>query len=172
MSCGRLSENAKRIASEEPMTFVDTQVIPDPDQAVLEDTQGQFRLDAPFGVKQATTTTRRHRWFQVIEIGVTAGPYAITPGLTAGLQQRIQFDNRPDFVIVACSGETATTGRLFVYRGEAGGPPIRIGQGGKVTVPGPQDGVITLVARGSSPSFGTVIAIAGYDVSVDISPGL
>lgn len=154
------------------MTFVDTQVLPDPDQTVLEDTQGQFRHDVPFGVKQAVTTTRRHRWYQVIDIGVSAGPYAITPGLPAGQQQRIAFDNRPDFVIVACSGDTATSGRLSVFRGEPGGPPIRLGQGGKVTVPGPQDGVITLVARGTTPSYGTVIAIAGYDVALDISPGL
>lgn len=154
------------------MTFVDTQILPDPDQAVLEDTQGQFNLDQPFGVKQSAITTRRHRWFQVLDIGVASGPYAIAPGLPAGTQQRIQFDNRPDFVIVTCSGETATTGRMSVFRGEAGGPPIRIGQGGKVTVPGPQDGVITIVSRGSSAVYGNVIAIAGWSVSVDISPGL
>lgn len=154
------------------MTFVDNQVIPDPDQAVLEDSQGQFRLDQTWGVKQAATSMRRHRWYQVIDIGVAAGPYAITPGLPAGSQQRIQFDNRPDYVIVTCSGDTATTGRLSVFRGEAGGPPIRIGQGGRVIMPAPQDGVITLQARGSTASYGNIIAVAGYDVTLDISPGL
>ena len=153
------------------MTF-NTQVIPDPDQAALEDTQGQFQLDTPFNVKQAHTSMRRHRWYQVMDIGVSAGPYAVVPGLPAGAQQRIQFDNRPDYVLVACSGETATTGRLAVYRGELGGPPIRIGQGGRVIFPCGIDGVVTLVSRGSTPAYGTVIAIAGWDVSLDLNPGL
>ena len=153
------------------MTFT-PEVIPYPDQAVLEDTQGQFDNDVPFGVKQATITMRRHRWFQVLDIGNSAGPYAITPGLLAGTQQRIQFDNRPDYVIITCSGETATTGRIRVYLGEAGGPPIRIGQGGKVIVPGPHDGIITLASAGTTTAYGTVIGVAGYDVTLDINPGL
>lgn len=152
------------------MTFT-PQVIPDPDQAVLKDTQGQFDSDTPFGIKQATLTMRRHRWFQVVEIGLASGPYAITPGLTAGLAQRIQFDNKPDFVLVAVSGDTANTGRLSVFLGESGGPPIRLGPTGRVVVPGPHDGVITLVARGTTPSYGTVIGLAGYDVQVDLFPG-
>jgi hypothetical protein len=154
------------------MTFVDTQVIPDPDQAVLEDTQGQFDLDVPFGVKQATISTRRHRWYQVIDIGTPTGPYAVAPGLTAGSIQRIQFDNRPDYVIVTCSGDTATTGRIAVYRGEAGGPFIRLGQGGKVIMPAPQDGVITIVSRGTTTAYGTVIGVAGWQIGLDLAPGL
>ena len=154
------------------MTFT-PEIIPDPDQAALQDTQGQFDLDAPWNVKQASISMRRHRWYQIFEIGLAAGPYAISPGLTAGLAQRIQFDNKPDFVIVACSGDTvAATGRLSVFRGESGGPPIRLGAGGRVVMPGPQDGVVTIVARGTTPSYGTVIGIAGYDVTLDLSPGL
>jgi hypothetical protein len=153
------------------MTFTE-QVIPDPDQAVLEDTQGQFDSDTPFSVKQAAISMRRHRWFQVMDIGVAAGPYAITPGLPAGSSQRIFFDQKPDYIIIACSGDTAVTGRLSVFLGEAGGPPIRLGQSGRVVVPGPHDGVITLTARGTTPAYGTVIAIAGYEIAIDLNPGL
>lgn len=153
------------------MTFT-PEILPDPDQAVLKDSQGQFDADTPFSVKQASITMRRHRWFQIIDIGNSAGPYAITPGLLAGTYQRIQFDNRPDFVIVACSGETATTGRLSVFLGESGGPPIRLGQTGKVIVPGPHDGVITLLSRGTTTAYGTVIGVAGYDCAIDLNPGL
>lgn len=153
------------------MTFT-PEVIPNPDQAALIDTQGQFDNDAPFGVKQATITMRRHRWWNVQEMGVSAGPYAITPGLPAGAIQRIQFDNRPDYVLVSVSGDTATTGRVSVFRGEAGGPPIRLGQGGRVIFPCGVDGIVTIVSRGTTPAYGTIIGIAGYDVQVDLMPGL
>jgi hypothetical protein len=153
------------------MTFT-PEVIPNPDQAVLIDSQGQFDADTPFNVKQTTISMRRHRWFQVIDIGNSAGPYAITPGLLAGTYQRIQFDNKPDYIMVTCSGDTAVTGRLSVFLGEAGGPPIRIGQGGKVIVPGPHDGVITLYSRGTTTAYGNVIGCAGYDITLDIQPGL
>jgi len=153
------------------MTFT-PEIIPDPDQAVLKDTQGQFDLDQAFSVKQAAITTRRHRWFSVQDIGTPNGPYAVTPGLTAGSYQRIQYDNRPDYVIVTCSGDTAVTGRLSVFRGEAGGPPMRLGQGGKVVFPCPVDGVVTLFSRGTTTAYGNVIAVAGYVVQIDFNPGL
>jgi hypothetical protein len=153
------------------MTFT-PEVIPHPDQAVLDDSQGQFDADTPWNVKQTAITMRRHRWYQVVDIGNSAGPYAITPGLLTGTSQRIQFDNRPDYVIIACSGDTAVTGRLSVFLGELGGPPIRIGPGGRVIVPGPHDGIITLTARGTTPAYGTVIGCAGYEIAIDLNPGL
>ena len=153
------------------MTFT-PEVIPDPDQAVLKDSQGQFDADTPWNVKQASITMRRHRWFQVVDIGVSTGPYSLSAGLPAGATQRIQFDNKPDYVIVAVSGDTATTGRLSVFLGEPGGPGIRLGQTGRVVIPGPKDGVVTLVARGTTPSYGTVIAVAGYEIQIDLNPGL
>jgi len=153
------------------MTFT-PEIIPDPDQAALIDSQSQYDLDQSWGVKQAAITTRRHRWYAVYDIGVSQGPYAIQPGLTAGSYQRIQFDNRPDYIIVTCSGDTATTGRLSVFRGEAGGPPLRLGQGGKIIMPAPSDGVITLFSRGSTTAYGNVIGVAGFNVALDFSPGL
>ena len=53
------------------MTFT-PEIIPDPDQAALQDTQGQFDLDAPFNVKQASISMRRHRWYQIFEIRLAA----------------------------------------------------------------------------------------------------
>lgn len=153
------------------MTFT-PEIIPDPDQAALKDSQGQFDNDVPWSVKQAATSMRRHRWFAIVEIGANTGPYSIAPGLPAGQKQRIQFDHKPDFIIVGVSGDTATTGRLSVFLGDEGGPGIRLGQTGKVIVPGPQAGVITLVARGTTAVYGTVIAVAGYDVPLDYQPGL
>jgi hypothetical protein len=153
------------------MTFT-PYVIPDPSQAVLDDSQGQFDADTPWDVKQTAITMRRHRWFQVVDIGNSAGPYAITPGLVAGTSQRIQFDNKPDFIIVTCSGDTAATGRLSLFLGELGGPPIRIGPSGRAIVPGPHDGIISLTSRGTTPAYGTVIGCAGYDISIDLYAGL
>lgn len=152
------------------MTFT-PEIIPDPDQALLKDTQGQFDADTPFNVKQASVSMRRHRWYSIMEIGVSAGPYAITPGLPAATTQRIQFDNRPDYVIVTCSGDTATTGRLSVFRGEVGGPPMRLGPGGKIIFPCGVDGVVSLVSRGTTPAYGNVIGVAGFDIQLDFSPG-
>lgn len=152
------------------MTFT-PEIIPNPDQAALKDTQGQFDADTPFNVKQAQTSMRRHRWFDIQEIGIATGPYALTPGLPGGSLQRIQFDNRPDYVLVACSGDTATTGRISVFRGESGGPPMRLGPGGKVIFPCGVDGIVTIISRGTTPAYGNVIGIAGYDVALDLVPG-
>lgn len=152
------------------MTFT-PEIIPDPDQAVLKDTQGQFDSDLPFGVKQAAVSTRRHRWYDVFEIGVSTGPYSLAPGLPAGATQRIQFDNRPDYVIVTCSGDTATTGRISVFLGEPGGPPLRLGQNGYLIAPARSDGVVTIVSRGSTPAYGNVIGVAGFDVQLQFQPG-
>jgi hypothetical protein len=152
------------------MTFT-PEIIPYPDQAALKDTQGQFDSDTPFNVKQAQISMRRHRWYDVQEIGLATGPYALTPGLPAGATQRIQFDNRPDYVIVTCSGDTANTGRVSVFRGESGGPPLRLGPGGYVIFPATTDGVVTILSRGTTPAYGNVIGVAGYDISLKFNPG-
>lgn len=133
---------------------------PPPDHQLDE---GQsYANDVPFPIKQATLTHNRHRWFQVYDIGTPTGPYALTPGLNQGAQQRIQFDHRPDVIVVSISGQTANTGRVNLYLGEAGGPPIRLGPLGKAIIPAPENGVITLQNNGTTPTYGTVVAVAGY----------
>ena len=123
-----------------------------------------YQADTPFPIKQATLSPRRHRWFDVRDIGVQTPPYTVTPGLTSGAVMRVQYDHRPDMVIVSLSGATvAATGGAFVYLGEVGGPFVRLGAGGRVVLPAPENGVVSIRAIGSTPCYGTVIAVAGYD---------
>lgn len=143
------------------MTFT-PEIIPDPDQAVLKDSQGQFDLDTPFNVKQAATSMRRHRWFDVRDIGTSQGPYATTSGLAAGSLMRVQFDHRPDVIIVSISGETASTGACRLYAGEEGGSFIRLLSGGYACIPAPENGVVSIRNVGSTPTYGTLAAVAGF----------
>jgi len=136
--------------------------IPQPDKQL--DPATAYPNDVPFDLKQASVTFRRHRWFQIQPIGTPTGPYAIAAGgLAAGLTQRIQFDHRPDVIIVSISGQTALTGRCQLYLGEPGGPFILLGPLGKAIIPAPESGIITLVNVGTTVTIGTVVAIAGYD---------
>lgn len=145
--------------------------VPAPDVALDESVT--YANDAPFNVKQTVLTHARHRWFQIITIGTyTGSQYAKANGLNGGATMRIQFEHKPDYVTVAIGGQTANTGRCMVFRGEPGGDGVVLGQGGKLTMPAPESGIITLVNVGSTPTYGTVFAIAGYDVAFDISPGL
>lgn len=145
-----------------------------PVQDAQLDPSAEYVIDAPMSLKQATLTPRRRRWFDVRDIGTQTPPYTVTPGLTAGLRMRIQYDHRPDVIIVAVSGATASTGGLFVYMGEEGGPFIRLGQCGFTVIPAPENGVVVLRAIGSTPAYGTVIAIAGYDnmPTLTVEPGV
>jgi hypothetical protein len=144
---------------------------PAPDQPL--DNSDTYAHDYPFAVKQSVLTQRRHRWFQIYDIGTPTGPYSLTPGLNIGATQRIQFDHKPDVIIVSISGQTATTGRVNLYYGETGGPPIRLGPLGKAIIPSPEGGIITLVNVGTTATYGTVVAVAGMDTtpSVDIVCG-
>lgn len=152
------------------MTFT-TGPYPPPDHQL--DPSSRYAADVPFDHKQAAISGRRHRWFQVQDIGTVTGPYTLTPGLGQGATQRIQFDHRPDYIIVSISGQTANTGRVNMFLGEAGGPPIRLGPLGKAIIPAPEGGIITLVNIGTTATYGTVVAIAGYDENprVDIVCG-
>jgi hypothetical protein len=144
--------------------------IPPTDQSL--DSETRYVADVPFDYKQAEITTRRHRWFQVQDIGTPGALYVTTPGLNAGATQRIQFDHKPDWIIVSIGGQTALTGRCILYLGDSGGPFVRLGPHGKVTIPAPEGGIITLTNVGSTATFGTVVAIAGYvDPGVDVICG-
>jgi len=147
--------------------------IPDhvPPQALDDGTR--YVADVPFDAQQARITTRRHRWFQQITIGTPSGPYSIVAGLTTGATQRITFDHKPDFIIVSVAGSTAATGRVNLFLGEPGGPAIGpIGPGGKVCIPAPEGGIITLVNVGSTSTFGVVVAVAGYaEPGIDVVLG-
>lgn len=133
---------------------------PPPDHQL--DNGVQYNSDYPFPVKQSVISHARHRWFMVYDIGTPTGPYSLTPGLNQGATQRIQFDHRPDVIIVSISGQTANTGRVNLYYGEAGGPPIRLGPLGKAIIPAPENGVITLTNNGTTATYGTVVAVAGF----------
>ena len=123
-----------------------------------------YVADTPFPLKQTTVSARRRRWFDVRDIGTQTPPYTVAPGLAAGSRMRVQYDHRPDVIIVSINGATvAATGGAFVYYGEEGGPFIRLGAGGRVVLPAPENGVVVIRAIGSTPCYGTVIAIAGYD---------
>lgn len=151
------------------MVFIPDHLPPVDDQL---DPPQAYIADTPQALKQATVTPRRHRWFQPVVIGVPSGPYTYIPGLTAGLTQRVQFDHKPDWIMVSISGQTANTGRVNLFLGDPGGPPIPLGPHGKAVVPAPQSGVITLVNVGSTPTYGVIVAHAGYvDAGVDIECG-
>jgi hypothetical protein len=135
------------------------------------DNSVRYAADVPFDHKQATISQKRHRWFQ---------PYVIvTPadgsrGLAAGATLRIQFDHRPDWIIVAISGETAVTGRVWVYAGDPGGPYFSLGPHGKLSLPAPEGGIITLVSAPGTTTrtYGMVTAVGGYtDPGIDITLG-
>lgn len=146
--------------------------IPRPDTAL--DNGVAYVADVPFDYKQSQTSTRRHRWFQLWTIGTPTGPYAASRGLAAGASQRIQFDQKPDWILVSISGETiAATGRCVFYLGEPGGVGIPLGPLGKAVVPAPQGGIVTLVNVGTTATYGVVAAIAGLavDPSVEIVCG-
>lgn len=147
--------------------------IPDhvPPQALDDGTR--YVADVPMDAQQARITTRRHRWFQQIPIATPAATYVLTPGLAAGQTQRIQFDHKPDFIIVSISGQTAVTGRVMLFLGEPGGPGIGpFGPQGSATIPAPEGGIITLVNVGSTATFGVVVAVGGYaDPGVNILLG-
>jgi hypothetical protein len=144
--------------------------VPAPDVALDESVT--YANDTPFNVKQTTISHARHRWFQIIRLGTYVTQFGKTDGVNAGTQMRIQFEHKPDYVTIAINGQTQNTGRCVVYRGEPGGDGVVLGQGGKLTMPAPESGILTVVNVGSTPTFGVVFAIAGYDASFDISPGL
>jgi len=133
--------------------------VPAPDNQLVPDTT--YAADKPFDLKQAAITHARRRWFDVADIGTVTPPYLVTPGLAAGATQRIQFDHRPDIVVVSILA-TAVTSSAHVFMGDPGGPPIRLGDGGYCIVPGPEAGVISITNTGSTLLYGTVIAMAGY----------
>lgn len=141
--------------------------IPRPDTAL--DSGVAYIADVPFDYKQSSTSTRRHRWFQLWEIGTPTGAYSSTRGLGVGATQRIQFDQKPDWIMVSISGETvAATGRCVLYLGEVGGVGIRLGPLGKAVVPSPQGGIVNLVNVGTTPTYGLVAAVAGFSTDPPI----
>lgn len=144
--------------------------IPAPDVAL--DESSTYANDTAFVVKQTTVSHARHRWFQVIQLGTYTAQFAKSPGINAGATMRIQFEHKPDYITVGVSGQTASTGRCVVFRGEPGGDGIPLGQGGKVTLPAPESGILNIVNVGTTATYGVVIAHAGYDASIDLSPGL
>lgn len=74
--------------------------------------------------------------------------------------------------MVSVSGQTALTGRCNLFLGEPGGPPIPLGGHGKAVIPAPQGGIISLVNVGTTPTYGVIIAHAGYvDAGVDVDCG-
>lgn len=121
-----------------------------------------YGADVPFDRKQAALTTRRHRRFDPRPLN-----------LASGATLRVAFDNRPDFIIVSISGQTAATGRANVYLGEPGGNAIGpCGPGAKIVMPAPHDGVVSIVNLGSTPTLGVVVGVAGFtDPGVDINLG-
>ena len=136
------------------------------------DSATQYTADMPMDRKQAAITTRRHRWFQSQFIGTPTGLYTRSPGLNALATWRVFFDKRPDWILVSVSGQTAVTGRVWVYVGEQGGEYIQLGPHGYCTFPVSQDGVVVLVNQGSTPTYGVVCAIAGYtDPGIQINCG-
>jgi len=146
--------------------------IPDP---TTQFDDARYANDVPFNVKQTQITHARHRWYQVIAIGAfgtAAGQFAKTNGLGAGLTMRIQFEHKPDFISISIAGQTASTGRCVVFRGDPGGDGIPLGQSGSVTLPAPEGGIITIVNVGTTATFGVVIAHAGYDAQLGIQCGL
>jgi len=144
--------------------------VPAPDNQLIPDTT--YAADAPFDLKQSSITHRRRRWFDVMDIGTPTPPYSLTPGLAAGITQRIQFDHRPDVISISILA-TAVTATAHVFSGDPGGPPIRLGAGGYLVIPGPEAGVISITNSGTTPLYGTVIAMAGYDnlPPLGIDPG-
>jgi len=144
-----------------------------PESDVALDGSATYAKDVPFNAKQTVITHARHRWFQVISLGVPTGSqFGRSVGIPAGATQRIQFEHKPDYVAVGISGQTATTGRCMVFRGEPGGDGIPLGQSGNVIVPAPESGVLSIVNLGSTPTYGAVIAMAGYDTALLYQPGL
>lgn len=128
------------------------------------DESSAYRADQPFPLKQSNITHARRRWFDVRDIA-TAGaqPGTQSPGLNAGASQRIQYEHKPDVIIVSLHGASATTATCHLYLGDGGGPFIRLGALGRACIPGTEYGVITLVNVGSTILYGTVIAVAGYE---------
>jgi len=152
------------------MTFSPRE-IPAPDVAL--DGSATYVQDAPMALKQTTTTHTRHRWWQVISLGVPTGSqYGRSVGIPAGATQRVQFEHKPDYVCVGISGQTAATGRCVVFRGEPGGDGIPLGQSGNVIMPAPESGILNITNVGSTATYGAVIAMAGYDTALLYQPGL
>lgn len=142
------------------MVFPPTQ-IPDPEDFGL-DNGVAYVADTPQDIKDQQISSRRHRWFDVREIGTSFAAYTTTRGLNGGQDMRIQFDHKPDWIIVSISGETANTGRCRLYLGDPGGFGIPLGAGGQVVIPAPQNGIVTIRNVGTTPTFGVVVAVAGF----------
>ena len=128
----------------------------------------KYAGDVPFPVKEATRLThKKHRYFQVFEIGSISGmgnnQQSVVPGLAVGASVTYNFDQIPDYYTVALSSET--TARCFVYVGaNATGIPLRISAGGVITIPSFGIPFLTVVCRaGTATAFGSVIGMAGYD---------
>lgn len=135
----------------------------------------KYSSDVPFPVKESVKLThKKHRFFQIFEIGAVSGStgnnqQTIIPGLAVGASQTYDFDQIPDWYLIALSSES--TARLFVYVGPHNtGIPIRLGAGGVITVPSLGIPHLTIVNRSATTqfttpavAFGTIIGHAGYD---------
>lgn len=146
--------------------------IPAPEDSGI-DNGTLYTADTPMAAKQAAITSRRHRWFDIRTIGDQQSPYQVgAAGLSSGGLQRFMFDQRPDWIIISISGQTAATGRARFYLGDEGGPSILLGPHGKACVPAPLGGIVSLRNVGSTATYGNVVAVAGYtDPGVDILCG-
>lgn len=134
-----------------------------------------FPADTPFDLKQATLSTKRHRWFDFRPLtGMSGGSGGgrAAQNIPAGDAMRVQFDHKPDYIQVSISGQTAATGRCALYSGDEGGPYILLGPHGKATIPAPQGGIVFIRNVGTTATYGIVTAIGGYvDPGIDITCG-
>lgn len=142
-------------------------VLPSPVMASPNTQDQVYETDQPYEKVAPTIGGHRHRWFEVIDIGIdTNNGYAssIVSPLTAGATQTIHVNQAPDWFIVSTLVNSAGA-QLRIYRGpNPSGPPIRLGNGGHVAIPagGLPDLALTAV---TANVVGTVIACAGYDPS-------
>lgn len=137
-----------------------------------------YTPDQKYGVKvlDSPFAKRAKRWFQVVDIGVitriggsnsmsVASPLTIAAG-----KQTYEFQDPPEKVIVGIMANNTANAELDIWIGDGGGFPIRIGNGGKATIPLEGESRITFQAIAQSIK-GTIIAVSGYnDDELDYIP--
>lgn len=139
-------------------------LLPSASQQSPSTSDSTYESDFPYEQQLPTLGHKRHRWFQVFDIGVEIrSPYgvSIASPLTANSIMHVRADQKPDFWVVSTLVNTAAA-KLLIWEGDdPAGPPMRLGNGGWCMIPA--QGLEALVVQAIGQSIaGTIFAVAGF----------
>lgn len=162
-----------------PGPGADTPAIPDMLPALPFAIPNVYTPDIEYDSSTQKPVVRKavHYWFEIVDIGVNTrsgmgNAVTVTSPLTiAALAQVFDFQDTPQYVMIGIHPSNGANAELRVWIGDGGGHPVRIGNGGSITVPMNGEARVTYQAFGQSIK-GTIIAISGYDPSkFNYNPG-